>query len=153
MGCSFPSAFRALQVAAIGVSLEVYLAYEIVFQCATGFHHSNVRLPLFAERLLSRIAVTPRMHGVHHSSFMNEADSNYSVIFMWWDRLHGTLRLNVPQATIEIGVPAYAEARDNSVWRILTMPFLRQREHWPEGTRARTVAAPPADVPRSTMVA
>ena len=37
--------FRALQIYLLGIPLFTYLVYELVFQCATLFHHSNVRLP------------------------------------------------------------------------------------------------------------
>ena len=62
------------------------------FNCATMFHHSNLRLPVAWERRLNRVFVTPRMHGVHHSAVGPETNSNYSVIFSWWDRLNRSLQ-------------------------------------------------------------
>jgi sterol desaturase/sphingolipid hydroxylase (fatty acid hydroxylase superfamily) len=46
------------------------------------------------------------MHGIHHSDVQEETDSNWSSLFPWWDWLHGTLRLDVPQEQITIGLPA-----------------------------------------------
>jgi sterol desaturase/sphingolipid hydroxylase (fatty acid hydroxylase superfamily) len=131
--------FRTLQVYLIGISLFTYLIYELIFQCATMFHHSNVRLPITFERWLNKIVVTPRMHGIHHSIVKDETNSNYSVIFRWWDLMHGTLRLNVKQSDVVIGVPAYLEPRDNSFLSLLILPFRKQRDYWrlPERTRAR----------------
>ena len=126
------AAFRAAQVAAIGISAPAFAAYELVFQGNTLFHHSNVRLPIRLERLLNRVLVTPRMHGIHHSQIRSETNSNYGVVFPWWDRLHRTLGLNVPQAAIKIGVPGYARPEDNRVVNTLLMPFQRQRDYWPE---------------------
>jgi sterol desaturase/sphingolipid hydroxylase (fatty acid hydroxylase superfamily) len=94
--------FRVLQVYLVGISLFTYLTYELVFQCATLFHHSNVRLPIKIERVLNKIIVTPRMHGIHHSIVKDETNSNYSVIFRWWDLMHRTLRLNVNQSDVVI---------------------------------------------------
>jgi len=74
--------------------------------------------------------VTPRMHGIHHSQVEREAMSNYSVLLPWWDLLHRTLRLNVPQRSIEIGVPGYARPDDNRVRTVLAAPFERQRDYW-----------------------
>lgn len=122
--------FRAAQVVAIGVGPGVYMAYEAVFTLATFFHHSNVRIPLGLERVLNFLVVTPRMHGIHHSAVRAETNSNYSVIFRWWDDLMRTLRLNVRQGEIDVGVPAYALEGDNSVARLLAMPFRRQRYYW-----------------------
>jgi sterol desaturase/sphingolipid hydroxylase (fatty acid hydroxylase superfamily) len=122
--------FRVVQILLIGIAPWTYAVYEVVFQANTLFHHSNVRLPIGLERPLNKLLVTPRMHGIHHSQVEREANSNYGVVFPWWDRLHRTLGLNVPQSAITIGVPAYAEPEDNRLWRAVSQPFRRQRDYW-----------------------
>ena len=136
--------FRVVQVCIIGVPLFWYVTYELLFQSATFFHHSNVRLPIRVERLLNTVLVTPRMHGIHHSDYRSETNSNYSVIFRWWDALHRTLRLGVPQSELRIGVPAYQKAEDNDIRRLLALPFRRQRDYWrsPEGERIKRSQVP-----------
>ena len=47
-----------------------------------------------------------------------------------WDRLHGTLRLNVPQQEIIIGVPAYRQPQEVTLKEILEMPFGEERPTW-----------------------
>jgi sterol desaturase/sphingolipid hydroxylase (fatty acid hydroxylase superfamily) len=128
--------FRVLQVSAIGPSTAMFVTYEFVFQANTLFHHSNVRLPIRLERLLNLLLVTPRMHGIHHSQVRDETNSNYSVVFSWWDRLHRTLSLNTPQSALVIGVPGYSDPSDNRFWRDLLLPFQRQRDYWrrPDGS-------------------
>ena len=122
--------FRVIQIAAIGVSPVTFAIYELIFQANTLFHHSNVRLLLPIERVLNIVLVTPRMHGVHHSEVRRENNSNFSVVFSCWDRLHRTLRLNIPQSQIDIGIPAYTAAADNQLKNALMMPFNRQRDYW-----------------------
>jgi sterol desaturase/sphingolipid hydroxylase (fatty acid hydroxylase superfamily) len=122
--------FRVFQVTLIGVSLFTYAAYELVFQCATMFHHSNLRLPIRVERWINKVIVTPRMHGIHHSVVRDETNSNYSVVFRWWDAFHRTLRVAVPQAAIRIGVAGYQDPADNRLWSLLAGPFRRQKDHW-----------------------
>jgi sterol desaturase/sphingolipid hydroxylase (fatty acid hydroxylase superfamily) len=131
--------FRAIQVTAIGLSVGMFAMYELAFQANTLFHHSNVRLPIRIERLLNVVLVTPRMHGIHHSQVRDETNSNYSVVFSWWDRLHRTLGLNVPQPDIVIGIPGYSDPADNTLWSDLVLPFRRQRDYWrrPDGTIVR----------------
>jgi sterol desaturase/sphingolipid hydroxylase (fatty acid hydroxylase superfamily) len=75
------------------------------------------------ESRLSLILVTPRMHGIHHSTMRAERDANWSSGLTLWDRLHGTLRLNVPQAEIVIGVPAYREPEELGLRQLLKLPF------------------------------
>lgn len=122
--------FRVVQVSLIGMSLVTFGIYELVFQVETLFHHSNWRLPVRFERSLNKIIVTPRMHAIHHSQVRPETNSNFSVVFSWWDRLHRTLGLNIPQSKIEIGVAGYASPEDNKLWRTVIMPFVRQRDYW-----------------------
>ena len=127
--------FRVVQVALIGISAPAFATYELVFQTNTLFHHSNLRLPIRFERLLNKVLVTPRMHGIHHSQVQGETNSNYSVVFPWWDRFHRTLGLNVPQSEIVIGVPGYSMDADRKLVNGLLMPFRKQRDYWrtPDG--------------------
>ncbi len=124
------AAFRVVQVLLIGISMPTFAVYELVFQANTLFHHSNVRLPIRLERLLNKALVTPRMHGIHHSQVQRETNSNYGVVFPWWDRLHRTLGLNIPQSEIAIGVPGYSLPEDNQLGNALLMPFRKQRDYW-----------------------
>ncbi len=107
MAVSVP--YRAAQVALIGVAPRPLSIWQTFLFVSILFHHSNLRLPVWLERRLATVIVTPRMHGIHHSMVEEEANSNWSSGFTIWDTLHGTLRLDVPQNDIEIGVPAYRE--------------------------------------------
>lgn len=124
------SVFRVVQVAAIGPALSTFLLYELVFQIETFFHHGNLRLPARFERGLNVLIVTPRMHGIHHSQFHDETDSNYSVVFSVWDRLHRTFRCDIPQQAITIGVPGYDAPEDNRLLPAALAPFRPQRDYW-----------------------
>jgi sterol desaturase/sphingolipid hydroxylase (fatty acid hydroxylase superfamily) len=92
------------------------------------------------------------MHGIHHSIVREETDSNWSSGLTLWDRLHGTLRLNLPQDEITIGVPAYREPDDVRLARMLKLPFAPQRPAWllPDGGRPRREAAP---TPQNQLIA
>ena len=122
--------WRAAQVVAIGVSPFALGVWQTALLVSIMFHHSNVRLPLALERRLVRVFVTPRMHGIHHSTVRAETDSNWSSGLTLWDRLHGTLRLDVPQEDVVIGVPAYRDPDDVRFARLLPMPFVPQRPSW-----------------------
>jgi sterol desaturase/sphingolipid hydroxylase (fatty acid hydroxylase superfamily) len=134
----YSTAFRIVQVGLVGITPLVYLVYELVFNVATMFHHSNLRLPLDLEQTLNKVFVTPRMHGVHHSAVGPETNSNYSVVFRWWDYLYQSLRLNIPQQDIVIGVPGYLLPGDNRLVRLIAMPFIQQKPYWrwPSGKAA-----------------
>ncbi|HEY2138824.1 MAG TPA: sterol desaturase family protein [Chthoniobacterales bacterium] len=119
--------FRLLVVVLLGIPPLVYLVFEIAFESASVFHHSNWRLSLGLERLLNHVIVTPRMHGIHHSIVERETDSNWGTIFCWWDKLHRSLRRDIPQAEITIGVAAFREEEELTVGKLLSLPFREQR--------------------------
>jgi sterol desaturase/sphingolipid hydroxylase (fatty acid hydroxylase superfamily) len=122
--------YRILQVAVLGADPLSLWIWQGLLSVSIVFHHSNSRLPVRLERVLCRIIVTPRMHGIHHSNYRNEANGNWSSLLSAWDYLHGTVLLGVPQDAIEIGVPAYEREEDVTIGEILVMPFRRQREDW-----------------------
>jgi hypothetical protein len=61
-----------------------------------------------------------------------------------WDWLHGTLRLDVPQDAITVGVPAYLDPAEVTLPKVLAMPFEPQRDPWrlAEGARRRAPRRP-----------
>src|SRR5262249_9755879 len=77
-----------------------------------------------------------RMHGIHHSIVERETNSNWSSGLTVWDWLHGTLRLNVPQGEVTVGVPAFQEPKAVTLPRILAIPF----EHLPPSWEFRLAA-------------
>ena len=123
-------AWRVLQVMAIGPSPAALWTFHALLVASIVFHHSNTRIPLRFERFLVRIIVTPRMHGIHHSDWRNETNSNWSSLLSGWDYLHRTVLLSVPQEKVVVGVPAYRAPEDVTIGRILWMPFRRQRDDW-----------------------
>ena len=124
--------YRGAAVFLAGASPTLVLVYELLYEAATAFHHSNTRLPRGFENLLNKLIVTPRMHGIHHSVKREQTDSNYSVIFSFWDRLHKTARLKVPQEQVVIGVPAYSDKKELTIGFLLKLPFTKIRK-WDEG--------------------
>jgi sterol desaturase/sphingolipid hydroxylase (fatty acid hydroxylase superfamily) len=121
---------RAAQMIVIGVDPAALWLWQTILFGSILFHHANVRLPVRVERLLVRLVVTPRMHGIHHSDRIEETNSNWSSLLSIWDFLHRTMRLDVPQERIVIGVLAYDDPADVTVGKMLLLPFRRQRRDW-----------------------
>ena len=122
--------YRILQVAAIGADIFSVTVWQAFLVASILFHHSNTRLPARVEQFLVRLIVTPRMHGIHHSTRVNETNSNWSSLLSVWDYLHRTAVLNVPQQEVVIGVPAYQQKDGVTLGKILALPFRKQRDDW-----------------------
>jgi sterol desaturase/sphingolipid hydroxylase (fatty acid hydroxylase superfamily) len=123
----FSIGFLSLAVVLFGIAPIMLLVFFIAFEAETLFHHSNWRLPIKLERILNHVIVTPRMHGIHHSIVQRETNSNWGTIFCWWDKLHRTLRRDISQNEITIGVAAYRDENELTVGRLLLLPFREQR--------------------------
>lgn len=115
--------YRGAFVFLSGASPLDVLLYEIAFESATQFHHSNWRLPVEVEKGLNKIFVTPRMHGTHHSVVSDDMNSNFSVIFSFWDRLHSTINLKRKQENLVIGINSHSNYKELTAGYLLEMPF------------------------------
>lgn len=115
--------WRLAQILLIGATPRTLALWQRLTLAEVIFHHSNLRLPPAVERWLSRIIVTPRLHGIHHSTVRAERDSNLSSGLTAWDIVHGTIRTDVPQERITIGVPPYDDSREVTLGKTLLLPF------------------------------
>jgi sterol desaturase/sphingolipid hydroxylase (fatty acid hydroxylase superfamily) len=132
--------WRALQVLAIGVNARELKLWQQATILSILFHHSNLRLPGALERAIAMLMMTPRLHGIHHSARQDETDSNWSSGSTLWDRLHGTLKTDVPQRALTIGVPAYRDPAELTLGNALALPFRPQRDTWRWRPRAADIA-------------
>lgn len=120
--------FRAGQIFVIGVSPEALRIWQTMFFASVVFHHSNLRLPGEIDERLSRLIVTPRLHGVHHSEIREEADSNFSSGLTIWDRIHGTFRDEDTTRELVIGVPGFPD--DLPITTLVALPLLETERDW-----------------------
>jgi sterol desaturase/sphingolipid hydroxylase (fatty acid hydroxylase superfamily) len=112
-------------ITALGAPALAVLLFEIVLNGTAMFNHSNVRMPVFVERVLRWLMVTPDMHRVHHSVLRRETDSNFGFNFPWWDRLFGTYQPE-PDAGHEgmtLGLGEFRDPKELRLERLLTQPF------------------------------
>ena len=112
-------------VAALGAPAIAVLIFEVLLNATSMFNHSNVRMPVWIDRVLRWIVVTPDMHRVHHSIVARETNSNFGFNLPWWDRLFGTYR-DQPAAGHEamtIGIEQFREPAEQRLDRMLTQPF------------------------------
>jgi sterol desaturase/sphingolipid hydroxylase (fatty acid hydroxylase superfamily) len=109
----------------IGVPAAAVIAFEVVLNATSMFNHSNAAMPLWLDRILRLVVVTPDMHRVHHSILRRETNSNFGFNLPWWDRLLGTYR-PLPEAghdNMMIGLPIFRDPAELRLDRLITQPF------------------------------
>jgi sterol desaturase/sphingolipid hydroxylase (fatty acid hydroxylase superfamily) len=112
-------------IALLGAPALAVLIFEVLLNATSMFNHSNVRMPLWIDRALRWIVVTPDMHRVHHSIVTRETHSNFGFNLPWWDRLFGTYRPQ-PKAGHEdmtLGIPAFRDKSELRLDRMLVQPL------------------------------
>jgi sterol desaturase/sphingolipid hydroxylase (fatty acid hydroxylase superfamily) len=114
------AAARAVVVLALAIPLASVLVFETLLLLATIFHHSNLRLPPWLERTLSRAVVTPSIHWVHHHRLRRDTDSNYSTVLSLWDPLFRSRSKTRRTPDLEIGVEGREE---EPVLGLIAAPF------------------------------
>lgn len=112
-------------VALLGVAPAAVLIFELSLNLCATFNHGNVYLPVWLDRPLRWLLVTPDMHRVHHSVVRGECNSNYGFCVPWWDRLFGSYvdqpaagQLGMTIGDAEIRDPYLAQALSPLLFRI-----------------------------------
>lgn len=110
----------------IGPAALAVVLFEILLNGTAMFNHSNLRLPLWLDRMVRLVLVTPDMHRVHHSVHRHEHDSNYGFALSVWDRMFRTYR-PMPEAgheQMELGLQWQDEKPSRLGWALM-LPFRR----------------------------
>lgn len=124
-------------IAALGPSASAVLTFLIALNATSMFNHSNVVMPLWLDRIVRWLVVTPDMHRVHHSIVVRETNSNFGFNLPWWDRLFGTYR-DQPAAghdAMVIGITQFRAPSEQRLDRMLTQPFREDARSYPLGGR------------------
>jgi sterol desaturase/sphingolipid hydroxylase (fatty acid hydroxylase superfamily) len=110
----------------LGPAALAVLLFEIILNGTAMFNHSNLRLPLWLDRVVRLVLVTPDMHRVHHSIHRHEHDSNYGFALSVWDRIFRTYRPK-PEAghdLMTVGLEWQDERPSRLGWALM-LPFRR----------------------------
>lgn len=100
--------------------------FEFLLNASSLFNHSNVRLPLWLDKTLRLLIVTPDMHRVHHSVVPAEANSNFGFNLSVWDRFLGTYRPQPKEGheKMKLGLDVFHDEKYLPILKLLEQPFL-----------------------------
>ena len=125
--------FTVIAVGIIGAPIWLVMMYQSASVVLSQFNHANIRLPLWLDKTLSWVIVSPNMHKVHHHYVQPYTDSNYGNIFSIWDRVFGTYTTLAPEK-ITYGIDTHMLPEENNrVGNLFTIPFQPYRA--PKGSK------------------
>lgn len=82
--------YKSAMVVLLGAPVSAVIVFELLLFIGPVFNHSNVKLPASLDRVLRLVIATPDTHRVHHSTIVEEQNTNYGFFLIWWDKLLGT---------------------------------------------------------------
>ncbi|MEI2675702.1 MAG: sterol desaturase family protein [Chitinophagaceae bacterium] len=125
--------FTVIAVGIIGAPIWLVMMYQSASVVLSQFNHANIRLPLWLDKTLSWVIVSPNMHKVHHHYVQPYTNSNYGNIFSIWDRIFGTYTTLAPEK-ITYGIDTHMLPEENNrVGNLFTIPFQPYRA--PKGSK------------------
>jgi sterol desaturase/sphingolipid hydroxylase (fatty acid hydroxylase superfamily) len=128
-------------VLALGPPVVALVAFEVLLNATSMFNHGNVHLPVWLDRIVRFVVVTPDMHRVHHAIDPRETNTNYGFNLPWWDYLFGTYRAQPAgdHERMQIGVSHIRDERKvDRLPGMLALPFVGSTGEYPIGGRGTT---------------
>ena len=118
----FRESFTVIGVLVMGVPVGYYFLYRSVAAFFTHFTHANIRVPLWLDKPLSWIFISPNMHKVHHHFERPFTDTNFANIFSLWDRIFGTFAYEDPR-NLTYGLDVLEGSNDEDIGYQFRIPF------------------------------
>lgn len=125
----FSMLYKMICIVALGPAVVSVIIFEVLLNASAMFNHANVQLPKTIDQYLRKLVVTPDMHRVHHSTIVQETNSNYGFFLSVWDQVFNTY-IDQPaegHTGMRIGVAEYQTAKPTSLWWSLLLPFIREK--------------------------
>lgn len=105
-----------------GMPFPYYLIYRITSILFTYLTHANIAVPVWLDKPLSLVFITPNMHKFHHHFERPWTDTNFGNIFSFWDRLFGTMVYDDPRK-VRYGLDVLEDHTDEDVAYQFKIPF------------------------------
>ncbi len=112
-----------LAVALFGMDLLTFGFYILTFTLFAFLEHTNLTFPAWLDKTLGKIFVTPNFHKVHHERDQFYTDSNFSDIFIIWDRIFGTFKYK-PVKEMKFGLAEFDSKKRQSFFYLMISPFI-----------------------------
>lgn len=115
--------FFFMGIVVSGAPMYAVMIFQTLLVLSTAFTHANISLPVWLDKALSYILVSPNMHKVHHHWKQPYTDSNYGAVLSIWDRMLGTFMKLEPK-DIRYGLDRYyPNEKDEDFASLMKRPF------------------------------
>jgi sterol desaturase/sphingolipid hydroxylase (fatty acid hydroxylase superfamily) len=114
---------RAPIMMALGTSFTGIMIYEVALTIVDPFLHANLRVPPWLDKALHWTCITPNTHRLHHARDIYFTNSNYGILFPFWDRIFGTYRYREDVSQVPLGLDGFDAPHDQEMLSMLLSPL------------------------------
>ncbi|OUS01901.1 fatty acid hydroxylase [Flavobacteriales bacterium 33_180_T64] len=112
-----------LTAALFGTDVTSMALYYFILYIFFFLEHSNLKYPNWLDTTIGLLFVMPNHHRVHHQQEQSYTDSNFSDIFIIWDRLFGTFKsLAIEQ--MNFGLKEFEDNKKQTFFYLMKSPFI-----------------------------
>ena len=83
----FSMFIKITSIYVLGASAIAVIIFEIMLNGMAMFNHANLRIPFRIENILRKFIVTPDLHRIHHSIYIDEHNKNFGFSLSIWDKI------------------------------------------------------------------
>jgi sterol desaturase/sphingolipid hydroxylase (fatty acid hydroxylase superfamily) len=117
--------FFLIAIIICGAPIYAVMIYQTILTIFVAFTHANICLPLWLDKSISYVLVSPNMHKVHHHWKQPYTDSNYGAVFSIWDRLFKTYK-ELDKLKLRYGLDKYySNDKDEDLASLMKTPFIK----------------------------
>ena len=116
---------KIVSIVIFGINPISIILFEVILNGMSQWSHSNFKLPLWIDKNLRFIFVTPDFHRVHHSIHVKETNSNYGFNISWWDYIFGTYqdRPRDGHDHMQMGLNEYRNPKELGLIQLFIIPY------------------------------
>lgn len=121
------NAAAIVAVLVFGLDPSSLIIWFILYVPVLVLHHTRFIMPNWFDQSFGRIIVSPNFHKVHHHQLQVYTDSNYGLLFIFWDKLFGTFQ-QIPVRDIAYGLEEFDQPERQAPGFLLKSPFLKLKK-------------------------
>lgn len=110
-----------------GLDGSILIFWLILYMPLLVLHHTNFIMPKWFDKSFGQIIVSPNFHKIHHHQEQVYTDSNYGLLFIFWDKLFKTFQ-RIPVSTIQYGLSEFDKPERQTCWYLLKSPFINPKK-------------------------
>lgn len=110
-----------------GLDPSIIIIWLILYLPVLVLHHSKFVMPPWFDKTVGLIIVSPNLHKIHHHQVQEFTDSNYGLLFIFWDKLFKTFK-RIPVHEIKFGLEEFDQPQRQQAWFLLKSPFINLKK-------------------------